>query len=251
MKSDNPLNSAFNACLDDLNIHYEKLTAFGLDIHKVQLRHLKDRAKLDHLYRELNIFLPPKIERSRFIRQFEFLAGRLAAKYALQSLNLQDFVVHQGQQGEPLWPEGVIGGISHVRSGKKCHAIAYAKNHTFKEKIFGIDIESQKHDIFFNQKDEFYDVFLNGTEQQEMKKLWKSQAYLDVTIFSAKESILKAFYLKYKQIVDFKSIKFKALAGDFLYFDVMQQPLLQRNLEVKVHFFYTDEEIITISSLEN
>lgn len=251
MKSDNPLNSAFNACLDDLNIHYEKLIVFGLDIHKVQLRHIKDRAKLDHLYRELDIFLPAKIERSRFIRQFEFLAGRLAAKYALQSLNLQDFIVHQGQEGEPLWPEGVIGGISHVRSEKKCHAIAYAKNHTFKEKIFGIDIESQKHDIFFNQKDEFYDVFLNGTEQQEMKKLRKSQAYLDVTIFSAKESILKAFYLKYKQIVDFKSIKFKALTGDFLYFDVMQQPLKQRNLEVKVHFFHTDGEIITISSLEN
>lgn len=112
-------------------------------------------------------------------------------------------------------------------------------------------VESQKHDAFFNQKDEFYDVFLNGTEQQEMKRLRKSQAYLDVTIFSAKESVLKALYLKYKQVIDFKSIKFKALTGDFLYFDVMQQPLKQRNLEVKVHFFHTDGEIITISSLEN
>lgn len=251
MKSNNQLNSAFNACLDDLNIHYEKLTAFGVEIHKVQLSQSKDRAKLDHLYRELDIFLPAKIERSRFIRQFEFLAGRLAAKYALQSLNLQDFVVYQGRHGEPLWPEGVMGGISHVGSKKSCYAIAYARNNTPKEKIFGIDIESQKHDIFFNQKDEFYDVFLNETEQQEMKKLWKSQAYLDVTIFSAKESVMKVFYLKYKQIIDFKNIKFKALVGDFLYFHVIQQPLMQRNLEVKVHFFYTDEEIITISSLEN
>ncbi len=251
MKSNNQLNSAFNACLDDLNIHYEKLTAFGVEIHKVQLRHLKDRAKLDHLYRELNIFLPPKIERSRFIRQFEFLAGRLAAKYALQSLNLQDFVVHQGRHGEPLWPEGVMGGISHVGSKKSCYAIAYARNNTPKEKIFGIDIESQKHDVFFQKKDEFYDVFLNKNEQAEIEKLLKDQAYLYLIIFSAKESVLKAFYLKYKQIVDFKSIKFKALAGDFLYFHVMQQPLLQRNLEVKVHFFHTDDEIITISSLKN
>lgn len=75
-----------------------------------------------------------------------------------------------------------------------------------------------KTSYFFQKKDEFYDVFLNKNEQAEIEKLLKDQAYLYLVIFSAKESIIKAFYLKYKQIIDFKNIKFKALDGAFLYF---------------------------------
>ncbi|KQE58037.1 4'-phosphopantetheinyl transferase family protein, partial [Acinetobacter pittii] len=187
MNREKQVNREANSCLDEINIQYEKLTAFGLDIHKVQLSEIKEIPQLDHIYQDLNIFLPPNIKSSRFIRQLEFLTGRLAAKYALQSLNLQHSIVYQGRHGEPLWPEGVLGGISHVGSKKSCHAIAYARNNTVKEKIFGIDIESQKHHIFFQKKDEFYDVFLNKNEQEEIEKLQKKQAYLYLVIFSAKE----------------------------------------------------------------
>ncbi|HDK8955184.1 TPA: 4'-phosphopantetheinyl transferase superfamily protein [Acinetobacter baumannii] len=251
MNREKPVNRGANSCLDEINIQYEKLTAFGLDIHKVQLSQIKVISKLDHIYQELNIFLPPKIKSSRFIRQLEFLTGRLAAKYALQNLNLQDSIVYQGRHGEPLWPEGVLGGISHVGSKKSCHAIAYARNNMVQEKIFGIDIESQKNHIFFQKKDEFYDVFLNKNEQAEIEKLLKDQAYLYLIIFSAKESIIKAFYLKYKQIIDFKNIKFKALDGAFLYFYLRQESLIEITLEVKVYFFHTNNEIITISCIEN
>ncbi|HAV3431669.1 TPA: acinetobactin biosynthesis phosphopantetheinyl transferase BasI, partial [Acinetobacter baumannii] len=178
MNTKKQLSRGANSCLDEINIQYEKLTAFGIDIHKVQLSQIKEIPQLDHIYQELNVFLPPNIKSSRFIRQLEFLTGRLAAKYALQSFNLQDSIVYQGRHGEPLWPEGVMGGISHVGSKKSCHAIAYVRNNTLKEKIFGIDIESQKHHIFFQKKDEFYDVFLNKNEQAEIEKLLKDQAYL-------------------------------------------------------------------------
>ncbi|HAV3485873.1 TPA: acinetobactin biosynthesis phosphopantetheinyl transferase BasI, partial [Acinetobacter baumannii] len=173
MNTKKQLSRGANSCLDEINIQYEKLTAFGIDIHKVQLSQIKEIPQLDHIYQELNVFLPPNIKSSRFIRQLEFLTGRLAAKYALQSFNLQDSIVYQGRHGEPLWPEGVMGGISHVGSKKSCHAIAYVRNNTLKEKIFGIDIESQKHHIFFQKKDEFYDVFLNKNEQAEIEKLLK------------------------------------------------------------------------------
>ncbi len=251
MNTEKQLSRRANSCLDEINIQYEKLTAFGLDIHKVQLSEIKEIPQLDHIYQELNIFLPPNIKSSRFIRQLEFLTGRLAAKYALQSLNLQDSIVYQGKHGEPLWPEGVIGGISHVGSKKSCHAIAYARNNTPREKIFGIDIESQKHHIFFQKKDEFYDVFLNKNEQAEIEKLQKKQAYLYLVIFSAKESIIKAIYLKYKQIIDFKNINFKQLDGEFLYFYLSQESSIAINLEIIVQFFYTNNEIITISCIEN
>ncbi|MCG9510273.1 4'-phosphopantetheinyl transferase superfamily protein [Acinetobacter lactucae] len=251
MNTEKQLSRGANSYLDEINIQYEKLTAFGLEIHKVQLSQIKEIFQLDHIYQELNIFLPPNIKSSRFIRQLEFLTGRLAAKYALQSLNLQDSIIYQGKHGEPLWPEDVMGGISHVGSKKSCHAIAYARNNTVKEKTFGIDIESQKHYVFFKKKDEFYDVFLNKNEQAEIEKLQKKQAYLYLVIFSAKESIIKAIYLKYKQIIDFKSIKFKQLDGEFIYFHLRQESLIEINLKVKVQFFYTNNEIITISCIEN
>ncbi|HAV3708587.1 TPA: phosphopantetheinyl transferase, partial [Acinetobacter baumannii] len=61
----------------------------------------------------------------------------------------------------------------------------------------------------------------------------------------------KAFYLKYKQIIDFKNIKLKALDGAFLYFYLRQESLSGITLEVKVYFFHTNNEIITISCIEN
>ena len=79
------------------------------------------------------------------------MTGRLAAKYALQSFNLQDSIVYQGRHGEPLWPEGVMG-VLVMLDQKSCYAIAYARNNTPKEKIFGIDIESQKHHIFSKER---------------------------------------------------------------------------------------------------
>ncbi|RIX20104.1 4-phosphopantetheinyl transferase family protein, partial [Acinetobacter baumannii] len=75
--------------------------------------------------------------------------------------------------------------------------------------------------------------------------------YLYLVIFSAKESIIKAIYLKYKQIIDFKNINFKQQDGEFLYFYLSQESSIEINLEIKVQFFYTNNEIITISCIEN
>ena len=50
------------------------------------------------------------------------------------------------------------GGLAMLDQ-KSCYAIAYARNNTPKEKIFGIDIESQKHYIFFKRKMNFMMFF--------------------------------------------------------------------------------------------
>ncbi|HFF5137804.1 TPA: phosphopantetheinyl transferase, partial [Acinetobacter baumannii] len=52
-------------------------------------------------------------------------------------------------------------------------------------------------------------------------------------------------------IIDFKNIKFKAIDGAFLYFYLRQESLSGITLEVKVYFFHTNNEIITISCIEN
>lgn len=62
MNTKKQLSRGANSCVDEINIQYEKLTAFGIDIHKVQLSQIKEIPQLDHIYQELNIFLPPNIK---------------------------------------------------------------------------------------------------------------------------------------------------------------------------------------------
>ncbi|RJO47828.1 phosphopantetheinyl transferase, partial [Acinetobacter baumannii] len=50
---------------------------------------------------------------------------------------------------------------------------------------------------------------------------------------------------------DFKNINFKQQDGEFLYFYLSQESSIEINLEIKVQFFYTNNEIITISCIEN
>ena len=168
MNTKKQLSRGANSCLDEINIQYEKLTAFGLDIHKVQLSQIKEIPQLDHIYQELNIFLPPNIKSSRFIRQLEFLTGRLAAKYALQSFNLQDSIVYQGRHGEPLWPEGVMG-VLVMLDQKSCYAIAYARNNTPKKKNIWNRYRVSKTSYFFKRKMNFMMFFSIKTSKKKLK----------------------------------------------------------------------------------
>lgn len=49
-------------------------------------------------------------------RKNEFTAGRRAASQALRLLHVSNERVERGLQGEPVWPGGVVGSISHSDS---------------------------------------------------------------------------------------------------------------------------------------
>jgi 4'-phosphopantetheinyl transferase EntD len=53
------------------------------------------------------------IRRAVVKRRREFTAGRLAAREALARLGIHDFPLLSGESRLPLWPEGVVGSISH------------------------------------------------------------------------------------------------------------------------------------------
>jgi 4'-phosphopantetheinyl transferase EntD len=44
----------------------------------------------------------------------EFAAGRLCARRALAEIGIADFPIRVGAKREPLWPEGIVGSISHT-----------------------------------------------------------------------------------------------------------------------------------------
>ncbi|MGH2914998.1 MAG: 4'-phosphopantetheinyl transferase family protein [Solirubrobacteraceae bacterium] len=58
-------------------------------------------------------------------RRREFTAGRACARRALQRLGAPPAPVPGGRDGEPLWPSGVVGSITHCEGFRAC-AVAYA-----------------------------------------------------------------------------------------------------------------------------
>lgn len=115
----------------------------------------------------------------------EFSAGRICAKHALLAFNITGQPILSGQMREPVWPEGIVGSISH------CHDLAaavLARNKTCN--AIGIDVEKAK-----KLKYNFSRYVCTETEKKWLAKQDHSKYDLLLTlIFSCKESVYKAFY---------------------------------------------------------
>ncbi|MBU3029968.1 4'-phosphopantetheinyl transferase family protein [Paracoccus marinaquae] len=69
-------------------------------------------------------------------RQAEFAAGRAAARLALLAAGLPEAAIPAGEDRAPLWPEGVVGSITH---GEDC-ALAVAAPQALVQGL-GLDVE--------------------------------------------------------------------------------------------------------------
>jgi 4'-phosphopantetheinyl transferase EntD len=54
------------------------------------------------------------VERARSTRRAEFVAGRSCAHRALAAIDADVDAIGRGSRGQPLWPVGIIGSISHT-----------------------------------------------------------------------------------------------------------------------------------------
>lgn len=141
------------------------------------------------LYAELGIAMPETIARSVPKRQAEFLAGRYAAALALQHLapvRNQDVQVGIGEQRNPLWPDGVVGSISHVGSVAVC-----AVSRCLDMDYLGIDVEVL---IPTRVCREIAPIVATRQERELLSDRGLSERVALTLIFSAKESLFKALY---------------------------------------------------------
>ena len=130
-------------------------------------------------------------------RKAEFLAGREAAHKALRALNKAiDAPILRGKRGDPLFPDGITGSISHTNDV----AIAAVSK---KENVLsvGIDIERKNRSIEFNPtrittKEEIY--WNLSEEKPEFLK-----------IFVAKEAAYKAIHSLIKKPFGFLDLILK------------------------------------------
>ncbi len=122
--------------------------------------------------------------RSADKRRREFTTGRNCARRALAMLGLPAQPILIGQGRQPLWPEGIVGSITHcdgfcgaaVVRGKELAAV-------------GIDAELHK-----PLPQEAVDLVLVEAERHWVHRMSGSGLFWDIIFFSAKESAFKALF---------------------------------------------------------
>lgn len=145
--------------------------------------------RFDELYCcSSGIHLPKTIVSSSMKRKATYLAGRLAAKSALQSKGCICPIVTMAESKLPVWPSLFHGSISHSNS---LAISSVARREIYKE--IGVDVESV---LSLDVSNKLTNVIMTNFEinflNNRVKCLTKQQ--ITTLCFSAKESLYKALY---------------------------------------------------------
>jgi 4'-phosphopantetheinyl transferase EntD len=119
-------------------------------------------------------------------RAGEFLAGRAAARKALEKLNpaLAQEPVFRSTTGAPIWPQGVVGSISH-KANVAVAAVAKKVDHA----ALGIDLQEK---ISGERDQKLLHRICDDTEKALIKSLKVQEENLGAWVLSAKEAGYKA-----------------------------------------------------------
>lgn len=132
------------------------------------------------------------VARAIVARQLEFATGRSCARRALRRLRVADAPILSGQQRQPLWPEGIVGSITHC-AGYRAAAVARV------DAAAAIGIDAEQHAPLPSG------VLERISLPQE--RTWLATApvgvHWDRLLFSAKESVLKACFPLLQQAPEF------------------------------------------------
>jgi 4'-phosphopantetheinyl transferase EntD len=142
-------------------------------------------------------------------RRREFITARSCARSALVQLGSPPAAIPSGERGEPQWPRGIVGSITHC----DCYrAAAVARSVDFR--AIGIDAEPHArlpHGVIAA-------VALNDElVALERLRLAAPEIHWDRLLFSAKESVYKAWYPLARRWLGFEDAKvtFDFEKGDF------------------------------------
>jgi enterobactin synthetase component D / holo-[acyl-carrier protein] synthase len=134
----------------------------------------------------------PLVARAVDKRRREFAAGRSCARRALAQLGWTDFPLLVGQRREPVWPPGIVGAITHCPG-----YCAAAVVRTADVRGLGIDAE-----VRGPLPDGVEGMVCTEDERRWMAAL--AGDHWGTLVFSAKESVYKAWYPIAQRWLDYK-----------------------------------------------
>jgi 4'-phosphopantetheinyl transferase EntD len=139
-------------------------------------------------------------------RRREFVTSRACARKALRKLGLSEVAVGSGPHGEPLWPDGVIGSITHCR-GYRAAAVA----RTQAVASLGIDaaVDRPLPDGVLRS--------VSSARERTHLAVTPDGAHMDTVLFSAKEAVYKAWFPLARRWLGFDDVELSidVAAGTF------------------------------------
>jgi 4'-phosphopantetheinyl transferase EntD len=116
-------------------------------------------------------------------RRREFETGRACARRALAHLGLPPLAVASGPHGEPLWPDGVVGSITHCEGYRAC-AVARSQH------VRAVGIDAERHAPL----PAGVLATIAGPGERRALDAHGGGVCWDRVLFSAKETVFKAWF---------------------------------------------------------
>jgi 4'-phosphopantetheinyl transferase EntD len=139
-------------------------------------------------------------------RALEYLRGRACARAALERLGITGFSLLRGESREPLWPEGVVGAITHCE-GYAAAAVCRGSS------LAGVGLDAEA----VRPLDAAVLKRIARPEERESLALLDPAVRWDLVLFSAKESVFKAWFPRTRVWLGFQEarIEFDAVRCRF------------------------------------
>jgi 4'-phosphopantetheinyl transferase EntD len=139
-------------------------------------------------------------------RRREFATGRHCARTALAALGFAQAPVLRGERGEPRWPPGIVGSITHC-AGYRAAAVARARDVL----TIGVDAEPDE-----GLPEGVLDIVSVPGERERLRGLAAAAPgpCWDRLLFSAKESVYKAWFPLTGRWLDFQDADITINAAD-------------------------------------
>jgi 4'-phosphopantetheinyl transferase EntD len=125
----------------------------------------------------------PLIAKSVAKRRNEFVTVRHCARQALEQLGLPPAPILKGDKGEPCWPDGVVGSLTHCQ-GFRGAVVARRTD------VRSVGIDAEPHDVLPTG---VLDAISLPAERVALSGLPTSQHW-DRILFCAKEATYKAWF---------------------------------------------------------
>lgn len=123
------------------------------------------------------------IARSVDTRRSEFVTARHCARMALEKLGVPPAPILKGDKGEPQWPDGVVGSLTHTRGYRGAVVGRSAV-------VRSVGIDAEPHDVL---PDGVLNAISLPAERHEIGAL-PTGLHWDRILFCAKEATYKAWF---------------------------------------------------------
>src|ERR1700676_1579698 len=154
--------------------------------------------------------LPQALRYATQKRQREFLAGRWCAEEALQRLGAGSTHVAMAEDRTPIWPDGVVGSITHTDDFAAA-AVAWAAD------IAGLGIDSEQIIDPAAARD-IADVCM--VDEATLFKSVHGRSFCEFCtfVFSAKEAVFKCLFPLARKFLEFSDVRITSFDWNREYF---------------------------------